>query len=202
VPDNPTQPGQLPRQQFAASNDATRSQSRMARLEERVKQLEQGKQLIQTPMFTWRAPAIVSSTTDYTWTISVPYPPAQLESGSVLLESLFYWFRIPIQAVGGAVSGDLNFTSGGSTLTWTWTIATAGTAAIYAPNPAGTAAVNLPGRTSLMVSSVAPASIAGPLTDVQIQVVRTSASNSFNLGVSATNNWPRFYGIVPPSLTS
>ncbi len=203
MPDNPTQPGQLPGQQFAVSNDATRNQSRMARLEERVKQLEQGKQLIQAPMFRWTYEAQISSVTTYTWTISMPYPPAKKDPGALLKqEELFYWFSIPITAVGGAVSGDIVFTAAGLTYTWTWSIASAGTTIVYGPNPAGTTAVASGGRSSLMQAIVTTDSPGGAYTDVSLRVTRTSASNSFTLGAPAVPYWPKFYGIIPPSLAS
>jgi hypothetical protein len=203
VPDNPTQPGQLPRQQFAASNDATRNQSRMARLEERVKQLEQGKQLIQTPMFTWTSEVTVSSVTSKTWTFTIPMPPAVRDPGSLVkLEYMFCWFEVPILSVGGAVSGNVSISTAATSASWSWSIASGGVQTYLYPNTASGTAATQADRSTFIPFRLAADSPSGAIIDTSLVVTRTSASNSFTLGYPALGIWPRFYAIIPPSFAS
>lgn len=200
MPDDPTQPGQLPGQQFSVANDSTRSQSRMAKLEERVKQLEKGKQTVFTPVFKWDQPQNITNTTSYTWAIDLPVP--QYSSTGVTVTEAFYWFRFGITAVGGTVAAPGSNISVSMSDTHTWAYTLGGSAfANFAPNLGTTA------------SSVHTAAGAEKSTWIETPVLLSSPFGSFSTinititkgggtatGVTVTNG--RLYAIIPTTFTT
>lgn len=198
----PDQPSQLPKQQFSAANADTRSQTRISRLEDRVRQLEQGKQLIQTPMFTWSYEQSIVSTTSQTWRFSIPMPPAVRDPGDLVkTENIFMWFELPVVQVGGTVSADVSLSTAATSATWSWTSSGAGQQYLY-PNTASTTIATTNARSTFIPFRLVTDSPSGAAVEVSLSVVRTSATNSFTLGASALGIWPRVYAIIPPSFTS
>jgi hypothetical protein len=184
-------PAQLPRQQFSVSNSDTRQQTRMARLEERVKQLEQGKQLIQIPSFRWDQPSVVSNTTSHTWVIDIPIPSGRsTDPLKTQFADLMIWFRITAYAQGGAASGNVVLT-GADTHTWTYSFASAGTGRTLSPVPAAAAAFtydsNLGSQTGVSTPIIMPYVTSGPwgpTASLTFQVTKTGGAGT---GVTLSN---------------
>jgi hypothetical protein len=198
MPDNPTQPGQLPGQQFAVSNDATRNQSRMARLEERVKQLEKGKQLIQTSMFKWEQEATKTNITTTTFSIDLPMPPGDAGTGGYLYTDLPYWAVFQITAVGGAASGTLSVAQplGVPGHSWTYSLAAAGNAITGSTGTA--AALSDVGAASAAKAPfvVLPLTVDTPygsVANLQITIAKTAGA-----GTGVTVQFGRVYAMIPP----
>jgi hypothetical protein len=195
----PDQPSQLPKQQFAASNSDTRQQTRMARLEDRVRQLEQGKQLVQVPFFRWDQPTQVTNTTSYSWQIDVGTPAGPLTGGAVATE-IPYWFSIPITAVGGAASGVVSFIPpAGLTHSWTYSLAGAGSAVTAGPTT-GAAVGDVSGvglaKTAFIVMPFVLSSYV-PTASFILTVAKTAGA-----GTGVSINQARFYAMVPSSYAS
>ena len=196
----PDQPSQLPKQQFSATNSDTRSQTRISRLEERVRQLEQGKQLVQTPMLRWDQSTIVTNTTSYSWQIDVGLPTGPLTSGSVSTE-IPYWFSIPITAVGGAASGSVSLIPpAGLTHSWTYALAGAGSAVTAAPTAGGAAVSDVSGvglaKTGFIVMPFVLSSYI-PTASFILTVAKSGGA-----GTGVTINQARFYAMIPSSYTT
>jgi len=197
----PDQPSQLPKQQFSATNSDTRSQTRISRLEERVRQLEQGKQLVQTPIFKWEQPTTVTNVTTNTWTITLPIPTGPY-TGSTGTSDIWYWFKVIITPVGGGTgaSGNVKIGCGTTTNTWTYPLGTAG---LHVGPSTGAAVSNVyvsAGTSDKSVMIQAPlllASALGATADVDFTVEKTGGTGT---GVTLTS--ARFYAMIPPTFTS
>lgn len=199
MPDDPTQPGQLPRQQFSVVNDATRQQSRLGKLEERVRQLEQGKTLVQTPMMRWNQSTAVTNTTSYSWQIDVQLPAGPLTGGSLSTE-IPYWFSVPLTAVGGAASGTVALLPpAGLTHSWTYSLSSGGT--ITAAPTAGGAAVSDVSSVGLAKTGfiVMPFVLSSYVPTASF-VLTVSKTGGAGTGVSV--NQARFYAMIPTSYAS
>lgn len=200
MPDDPTQPGQLPRQQFAVVNDATRQQSRLGKLEERVRQLEQGKTLVQTPMMRWSQSTQVTNTTSYSWQIDVQLPAGPLPGGGLATE-IPYWFSVPLTAVGGAASGTVVIIPpAGLTHSWTYSLASAGASITAAPTAGGAAVSDVSSaglaKTGFIVMPFVLSSYI-PTASFILTVSKTGGA-----GTGVTVNQARFYAMIPSSYAS
>lgn len=201
----PDQPSQLPKQQFSAANADTRSQTRISRLEERVRQLEQGKHLLQVPSFRWDQPSTVTNTTSISWTIDIPLPsgrasdPLKTQYGDLII-----WFRLPLAAVAGAASGNIVLT-GADTQTWTYSLPLSGSTRTYSPAQTAAAAEttydsNLGSQTGKSGPVMMPFVTSGPwapTNSLTLQVTKTAGA-----GTGVTVSGGVLYAIIPTTSTS
>lgn len=198
MPNDPTQPGQLPGQQFSVSNDATRTQSRMAKLEERVRQLEKGKQTVFTPVFKWDQPQTITNTTDYTWAIDLPVP--QYSSTGITTTETFYWFKFGITAVSGTVTGGAIAVSMVDTHSWTYTLG-GGASANFAPNLGAVASTVHTGsandKSTWIETPVLLSSPYGSFSTINIRITKSMGTAT---GVTVTGG--RLYAIIPTTFTT
>jgi hypothetical protein len=142
----PNEPSQLPKQQFAVSNADTRSQTRLSKLEERVRQLEQGKQLAQTPLFKWQQSSDVVGTTNHTFSIPLPAPFGDADFAGY--EQVFYCFSVILSPNGGTFTGTAMATIFNSQ---SWTFTAGGS--LYGPSTgAALADIGAAGKASLIAS--------------------------------------------------
>lgn len=198
MPDDPTQPGQLPGQQFSVANDSTRSQSRMAKLEERVKQLEKGKQTVFTPVFKWDQPQTITNTTDYTWTIDLPVP--QYASSGVTVTEVFYWFRFAVSAVAGTVTGGAISVTIADTHSWSYTLGSSASAT-FAPNLGATASTVHTATTADKSTWIeTPVLLSSPFGSFSTMSVRITKTAGTATGVTIPGG--RVYAIIPTTFTT
>lgn len=201
----PDQPSQLPKQQFSTTNSDTRSQTRISRLEERVRQLEQGKQLVQVPSFRWDQPSVVTNTTSYTWTIDIPLPsgrasdPLKTQYGDLII-----WFRLAVTAVAGAASGNIVLT-GADQQTWTYSLASGGSGRTYSPAQTAAAAVETydttlgsqTGKSGPVMMPYVASGPWGPTASLTLQITKTAGA-----GTGVTVSGGVLYAIIPTTSTS
>lgn len=188
------EPSQLPKQQFAASNADTRQQTRMARLEERVKQLEQGKQNNMMPVFRWEQPTTVTGVTaSHTWNIELPVP--YYAGTGITTTDVFYWFKVGITAVGGTVTGGAITTQVVDTHSWTYTLGS-GASATFGPNSGAAASTVYTSSTAdkslLVATPLLLSSPFGSFATIQLSVTKTAGT-----ATSITLNAARLYAIIP-----
>lgn len=180
------EPAQLPTQQFSTTNANSRSESRLGKLEERVRQLEQGQQNLIIPSFRWEPSTSVTGSSA-TFDINLPLPATSRYSSV----DIFYYFKINIGgtiANGTITAGD----SGGAGLhSWTWTTPT-GVATTFASST-GTAlsVIDSSGTDEKSVLLGKRFTVSTGTTTFRIVVTRTGGA------ATTTVNALRFYAIIP-----